>query len=133
MRRLVTGCLAVTASIVAAGSPAVAAAAPPPAPKPPPLANSCFALRSAATGRFVAPADTGYRTDSTAASGFYWKPVTLRGFLPPGQPGTRIAPVAAATATRANTPGPATAWRVVFSGKRTVVLRSLSDGRLLGA
>jgi hypothetical protein len=134
MRRLVTGCLAVAASIAVLGSaPGVLAATSGARSfKTPHLANACFSLRSEATGRFVGPADGEYRADSPAPSGFFWKPTTLLDFLPQDQGGALLAAGPDATAIRASTPGPAATWRAIFVARRTIALRSISDGRVLG-
>ena len=88
MRRLLTGGLAVVAALAVLAAPAGAAKA-----KKAPLlrlANGCFVLRSVATGRFVGPAGDTYRADQptvTTASAFFWKPATLRSYLPQDQAG----------------------------------------------
>ena len=135
MRRLVTGCLAVAASIGAcASASSVLAATSGARPfKTPHLANACFALRSEATGRFVGSAGATYRADAPAASGFFWKPTTLRDFLPQDQGGALLGVGPDATVARAGSPGPSTAWRVTYVARRTITLRSVADGTQLGA
>jgi hypothetical protein len=135
MRRLVTGCLAVTASIgLYASAPSALAVTSGARPfKTPHLANACFALRSEATGRFVGSAGTAYRADVRAASGFFWKPTTLRDFVPQDQSGALLGLGPDATVVRADSPGPSTAWRVTYVGRRTVTLRSVAGGTQLAA
>ncbi len=135
MRRLLTGGLAVVAALgLIAGSPAAPRRAE--KPKVPRLANACFALRSEATGRFVGVNGDGYRADqpglSTAAA-FFWKPATLRSYLPQDRSGGLLAVGGSGAVTRAVTPGPATEWAVVRGPRGTVGLQSVSDGGRLAA
>jgi microsomal dipeptidase-like Zn-dependent dipeptidase len=132
MRRVVTGGLALTVTMVALAAASSSLAAQR-LPRGPHLANACFALRSEATGRFVASADHGYRADGSAPSGFFWKPASLRDFLPQDQGGALLAVGPDASVARAVSPGPATAWRVIQVTRRTIALRSVGDGLVLGA
>jgi hypothetical protein len=133
MRRLVTGCLAAAASIIVLGAPpALAATKGSSSAKAPHLANSCFALRSETTGKFVGPSSGGYRADYPVATGFFWKPASLRDFLPL-DPAGRLLGVGQGGVVRAASPGPDTAWRAIFVGGRTISLRSRADGRELAA
>jgi microsomal dipeptidase-like Zn-dependent dipeptidase len=130
VRRLLTGGLAVAAAL-AASLPVAAAAKPKGAPLGPTLANACFALRSAATGGFLAPVGDGYRADQ-AASGLFWKPATLASYLPQDR-GERLLGVRPDGAiVRADGPGPATQWGLRrIRGNRVAVYFS-ADGRQLG-
>ena len=65
MRRLVTGGLAV-AALIAGGCLVPGSAAAAPGARGPHIANACFALRSAATGRYVGVSGQGYRVDQRA-------------------------------------------------------------------
>src|SRR5512133_161988 len=132
MRRVVTGGLALTVTLVALAAASSSLAAQR-LPRRPHLANACFALRSEATGRFVALVDHGYRADGSAPSGFFWKPASLRDFLPQDQGGALLAVGPDASVARAVSPGPATAWRVIQVTRRTIALRSVGDGLVLGA
>ena len=131
MRRCVTGCLAVGAAIAALGSSAAAA----PVEKkigPAQLANSCFALRSDLTGRFVGISGDVYRADqaneATAAS-FFWKPSTLETYLPQDQMGRLLGVRAGGEVGRAESPGPATEWSVRRLGRGARLF--FRDGRQL--
>src|SRR5215475_11309096 len=130
MRRLVTGCLAAAASIAVLGvpPPGLAATKGSSSPRAPHLANSCFALRSETTGKFVSPGRGSYRADSPVATGFFWKPASLRDFLPLDPAGGLLG-IGQRGVVRAASPGPDTAWRAVFLGGRTIALRSRADGR----
>lgn len=133
MRRLPIGGLAVVAALVLAAG-GVSAAPKAREPKSVHLANACFALRSVATGRFVGASGDGYRADQSAlssAAALFWKPATLRTYLPQ-DPGGRLLGVTAAGAVgRLSTPGPATQWAVGqnIAGRFSL---GLADGRQLG-
>ena len=136
MRRLMTGCLAAVTAIVAlgaAGSPAAQHRAK--APPIPRLANACFALRSVATGRYVALSGDGYRADQpteATAAAFFWKPTSVRSFLPQDQ-GSRLPGAGPGGAVaRTDLPGPTTDWSVVAVRGRAVALRLVGDRRQLG-
>jgi microsomal dipeptidase-like Zn-dependent dipeptidase len=133
VRRLPIGGLAVVAALVLATG-GVSAAPKAREPKPVHLANACFALRSVATGRFVGVSGDGYRADQSAlssAAAFFWKPATLRTYLPQ-DPGGRLLGVTAVGAVgRLATPGPATQWAVGQNVAGRSSLR-LADGRQLG-
>jgi hypothetical protein len=119
-----TGCLAVGVAIAAIGPIASTAAAP--AGKkiePVHLANSCFALRSALTGRFVGPSGDTYRADqptSASAAAFFWKPATLRTFLPHDQAGRMLTANADGRVGGTETAGPAAEWSVPHLGNQGV-------------
>ncbi len=102
------------------------------APHEPRLANACFSLRSVATGRFVGPAGAGYRADGSAPAGFFWKPTTLRDFLPQDQAGGLLG-VGGGGLARADSPGPGSEWRVIPAARRAIELRSQAIGQLLRA
>jgi microsomal dipeptidase-like Zn-dependent dipeptidase len=135
MRRLVTGGLAAAALIAGCCLvPGSAAAAP--GARGPHIANACFALRSAATGRYVGVSGQGYRadhqTEGTAAA-FFWKPSSLRSYLPMDQGGSLLGLNADGSVGRQATPGPASDWTVLASGRRSVLVRTLSQRRWLTA
>jgi microsomal dipeptidase-like Zn-dependent dipeptidase len=133
MRRCVTGCLALGVAIAALGGSAdVDAASAASKRKPVHLANACFALRSVATGRFVGMSGAGYRADqptSATAAVFFWKPASLRTYLPQDQAG-RLLGAGSNGVVGAETPGPATQWAVARTTRRAVSLFSV-DGRQL--
>ena len=134
MRRLLTGGLAVVAAIAALGlGSGGAAVAKKGKTSKPILANACFALQSVTTGRFVGSAGNGYRADqpseSTAAA-FFWKPATLRTYLPQDPDGLLLG-VDGGQVRRLPMPGPATEW-ALGQRKDGRVSLSLADGRQLG-
>jgi microsomal dipeptidase-like Zn-dependent dipeptidase len=134
MRRLLTGGLAVAAAL-AVITGAAGAAKVKKTPHAPRLANACFALRSVATGGFVALAGDTYRADQptvASAAHFFWKPATLSSYLPMDQAGKLLAVRGDGALGRAETPGPATQWAVRPVGRRTVSI-SFIDGRRLAA
>jgi Membrane dipeptidase (Peptidase family M19) len=133
MRRCVTGCLAVGAMVAAIGPVASPAAAPLGKVKAVHLANSCFALRSALTGRFVGISGDTYRADhgGATAAAFFWKPATLRSYLPQDQEGRLLSVREGGTVGRAATAGPATEWFAPRLGRRARFF--LRDGRQLAA
>ena len=135
MRRLVTGGLAVAALIAGCCLvPGSAAAAP--GARGPHIANACFALRSGATGRYVGVSGQGYqadqRTEGTAAA-FFWKPSSLRSYLPMDQSGSLLGLNADGSVGRQATSGPASDWTARLSGRRSVRLRALTQRRWLTA
>jgi hypothetical protein len=135
MRRLLTGCLAVAAAL-AALSPVVGAAKVKRKPHAPRLANACFALRSAETGRFVGTAGDAYRADQptgASAAAFFWKPATLRSYLPQDQGGQLIAVRGDGSVGRSETPGPATQWAVKRVAGGAVAISFTANGRQLAA
>jgi microsomal dipeptidase-like Zn-dependent dipeptidase len=96
------------------------------------LANACFALRSVATGRFVGVSTDGYRADQpSAAAPFFWKPATLRTYLPQDPAGGLLSVRPGGLVGRAETPGQATQWAVAPVSRRAVALFS-TDGHQLG-
>jgi len=134
MRRLLTGGLAVIVALAASSLAAVAK--PKKAPHAPHLANACFALRSVATGRFVGPVGEGFRADQpslASAAAFFWKPATLRSYLPQDQAGNLLAVTGAGSVGRAATPGPATQWGVKAVTGKAVKVSFFADGRQLAA
>jgi microsomal dipeptidase-like Zn-dependent dipeptidase len=135
MRRLLTGGLAVAAAISALG-PATLSQAAGRGVTGPQLANGCFALRSAATGRFLVVSGDGYRADQPTMAGaaaFFWKPSTLRSFLPQDQTGRLLSAHPGGAVGRDESPSAATEWAVAPASRRKVSLVSLTDGRRLGA
>ncbi len=133
MRRLLTGGLAVAAALAVFSAPAGAAKAK--KATPPRLANGCFVLRSAETGRFVGPSGDTYRADqptATTASPFFWKPATLRSYLPQDQEGRFLTVVGGGLIRRSDSPAPTTEWAVRPAGKRAVAIVFFADGRRLG-
>jgi microsomal dipeptidase-like Zn-dependent dipeptidase len=133
MRRLLTGGLAVAAAISALGPAALSSAASRGVTGPK-LANGCFALRSAATGRFVGAVGDGYRADQApaAATAFFWKPATLRSYLPQDQAGRLLGARSAGAVGPEVAPGPATQWALIRASDRAVGFRSVADGSRLG-
>ena len=137
MRRLLTGGLAVVAAIAALGLvPGGSGAAKKPRPlRSIHLANTCFALRSSATGRFVGISGETYRADqpskSTAAR-FFWKPATLASFLPQDQGGRLLGVKEDGSIGRAVAPGQAALWSVSFLPRGRAALFSPTAGRHLG-
>jgi microsomal dipeptidase-like Zn-dependent dipeptidase len=132
MRRLLTGGLAVVA--VTAGLAAGTQAAKVKKPPAPHLANACFALRSAETGRFIGPNGDAYRADqptAATASAFFWKPATLRSYLPSDQDGKLPTLAGGGLIRRLDNPGPATEWAVKRAAGRMVSLVFFADGRPL--
>jgi microsomal dipeptidase-like Zn-dependent dipeptidase len=133
MRRLLTGGLAVAAALAVFSAPA-GAAKPKKTPQPR-LANRCFALSSAETGRFVGPAGDGYRADQPAAataSAFFWKPSTLRSYLPQDQAGRFLTVVGGGLIRTSDSPAPTTEWAVRPARGRAVSIVFFADGRRLG-
>ncbi|HEY6638925.1 MAG TPA: hypothetical protein VIZ61_14705 [Solirubrobacterales bacterium] len=103
--------------------------------KPAHLANACFALRSVSTGRFLGTSGETYRADQpgrTRAAAFFWKPSSLRSYLPMDQDGRLLALGSAGAIGRTQSPGPATDWRVSQSG-RALSLRPVGQRRSLAA
>jgi microsomal dipeptidase-like Zn-dependent dipeptidase len=137
MRRRVTGCLALGAALAALVLPtSTAGAAAERAAKPLHLANACFALRSVSMGRYVGASGETYRADQPAggtASAFFWKPSSLRSYLPMDRDGRLIALGSGGVIGRAQSPGPATDWRVTQSSGRALSLRPLGQRRSLAA
>jgi microsomal dipeptidase-like Zn-dependent dipeptidase len=127
--------MAVVAAITALGLVAsgVGAAQKGTERKPVHLANACFALRSVATGRFVGLSGDGYGATqpSGSAAPFFWKPATLRSYLPQDPGGRLLGVSAGGSVVRADTPGPATQWAVRPVSGREMALVS-SGGRQLG-
>ncbi len=135
MRRLLTGSLAVAAAISALGLPALSQAAGRGVTGPQ-LANGCFALRSAASGRFLVVSGDGYRADGSTKAGaaaFFWKPSTLRSYLPQDQAEGLLSARSGGAVGRDASPSPATEWAVHAATRRAVELVSLADGGQLGA
>jgi microsomal dipeptidase-like Zn-dependent dipeptidase len=132
MRRSLTGCLTVAVAM-AALAPMASAAPVAQKIKPVHLANACFGLRSGLTGRFVGTSGDTYRADQPAGAGtaFFWKPASLRSYLPQDRDGQLLAVGAGPGVGRSGTPGPATQWVVEPLGKRTWIFSS--DGRQLAA
>ncbi len=136
LRRLLTGGVAVVAAITALGMLAsgVGAAGKVREPKAAHLANACFALRSVETGRFVGISGDGYRADqatAATAAAFFWKPASLRTYLPQDQGNLLLGVDSSGQARRLPTPGPATQWAVDQDSRRRVSL-TLVGGRRLG-
>jgi microsomal dipeptidase-like Zn-dependent dipeptidase len=135
MRRLVTGGLAV-AALIAGCCLVPGSAATAPGARGPHIANACFALRSAATGRYVGVNGQGYRADQQTegtAAAFFWKPASLRSYLPMDQGGSLLGLNAGGSVGRQATPGPASDWTLLPSGRRSVRVRALSQRRWLTA
>jgi microsomal dipeptidase-like Zn-dependent dipeptidase len=102
--------------------------------KPVHLANACFALRSVETGRFVGVSGDGYRANqptAATAAAFFWKPASLRTYLPQDQGNLLLGVDAGGQVRRLSTPGRATQWAVRQGPGRRVNL-FLVDGRRLG-
>jgi microsomal dipeptidase-like Zn-dependent dipeptidase len=84
------------------------------------LANHCFAMKSAPTGRVV-------------AGPLYFKPTSLGGYLIHDTDGRLLAVGQGDEVTRTPLPGPAAEWAVSRGRHRTFWLRSSATGRLLVA
>jgi hypothetical protein len=137
MRRSLTGCLTVAVAIAVLGSVPSGSAGAPKAGKTNAvhLANACFALRSVGSGRFVGVSGDGFRVagaSGATAAPFFWKPATLRTYLPQDPGGRLLGVSAAGSVERAETPGPATQWSVKPVSGREVTL-VFTDGRQLAA
>jgi microsomal dipeptidase-like Zn-dependent dipeptidase len=98
--------------------PAVAAARPGPPRTRYDLANRCFALKSAPTGR-------------VATGPLYFKPTSLGGYLIRDTDGQLLSVGERDTVTRAPLPGPSAEWAATRGPHRTFRLRSSATGRLL--
>ena len=131
-----TGCLVLGVAIAALGT--VGSTAAPPGGKginPPRLANACFALRSASTGRFVGASGDSYRADQptrATAAAFFWKPVTLGSYVAMDQQGRLLGVTPNGSVGRAEAPGPATQWAVAFLSRGRATLFSAAARRHLG-
>jgi microsomal dipeptidase-like Zn-dependent dipeptidase len=135
MRRLLTGGLAVVAAlaVLPAGAGTAKTRKPSPLPR---LANACFALRSVETGRFVGPSGDTYRADqptAATAAAFFWKPATLRSFLPQDQTGDLLAVRADGLIGRTDSPGPQTEWSMKSIRRNEVSVRFVADRDQLAA
>jgi microsomal dipeptidase-like Zn-dependent dipeptidase len=134
MRRLVTGGLA--AGLIAGCCLVPGSAAAAPGARGPHIANACFALRSAATGRYVGVNGQGYRADQQTegtAAAFFWKPSNLRSYLPMDQGGSLLGLNADGSLGRQATPGRASDWTALSAGRRSVRLRALTQRHWLTA
>ena len=98
--------------------PAVAAARPGPPRTRYDLANRCFALKSAPTGR-------------VATGPLYFKPTSLGGYLIRDTDGQLLSVGERDTVTRAPLPGPPAEWAASRGRHSTFKLRSSATGRLL--
>ena len=137
MRRCVTGCLALGVTLAVLLPPTgTAGAARKKQAEPVHLANACFALRSALTGRYVGASGDTYRADRPGLGGaaaFFWKPSSLRSYLPMDREGRLLAVGPGGAIGRTQSPGPATDWRVSQSSGRAVSLRPVGQRRSLTA
>ena len=137
MRRCVTGCLALGVTLAVLLPPTgTAGAARKKQAEPVHLANACFALRSVSTGRYVGPSGDTYRADRPGRGGaaaFFWKPSSLRSYLPMDREGRLLAVGPGGAIGRTQSPGPATDWRVSQSSGRAVSLRPVGQRRSLTA
>ena len=137
MRRCVTGCLALGVTLAVLLPPTgTAGAARKKQAEPVHLANACFALRSALTGRYVGASGDTYRADRPGRGGaaaFFWKPSSLRSYLPMDREGRLLAVGPGGAIGRTQSPGPATDWRVSQSSGRAVSLRPVGQRRSLTA
>jgi microsomal dipeptidase-like Zn-dependent dipeptidase len=90
------------------------------------LANSCFALRSQATGAFVAATIDGYRADAsrTGAARFYLKPSGLDTYLPYDQGGRLMAARGTDAVGRDAGAGPSSEWRLPRLSKDSFAITS---------
>jgi microsomal dipeptidase-like Zn-dependent dipeptidase len=134
MCRWVTGCLALAAAL-AALVPSTAGAAAQKKTEPVHLSSACFALRSVLTGRFIGASGETYRADQpgrASAAAFFWKPSSLRSYLPMDPDGRLLALGSGGAIGRTQSPGPATDWRVSQSGS-ALSLRPVGQRRSLAA
>jgi microsomal dipeptidase-like Zn-dependent dipeptidase len=137
MRRCVTGCLALGVTLaVLLPSTGTAAATAKKQAEPVHLANACFALRSVSTGKYVAASGETYRADHPgrgSSAAFFWKPSSLRTYLPMDRDGRLLAVGPGGAIGRTQSPGPATDWRVSQSSGRALSLRPVGQRRSLAA
>jgi hypothetical protein len=98
------------------------------------LANRCFALRAAGTGRYVVAAGDGYRVDQRrlrSAAVFFLKPSGLGTYLPFDATGLLISARGSDGIGRDAAPAPATEWRILRVARRRWAVRSTPSGRQL--
>ncbi len=98
------------------------------------LSSRCFAIASAADGRFVAPAGTGYRADRprAAAMAFYLKPAALGRYLLYDRGGELLSAAGPGEAAgREPSPGKPTEWALVRSSRTAFTLSSVANRRQL--
>jgi microsomal dipeptidase-like Zn-dependent dipeptidase len=99
------------------------------------LANDCFALASAASGKFGAIADDlsyeASRTDQSGATPLYLKPTGIGTYMLGDPTGGLMAVSAAGQVTRATAPGPPAEWAISKRGASSFSIASTADGRKL--
>ena len=133
-RRVGAGCAAVAAAALLA-MPPLTARANADAPSRFELANRCVAIKSAATGDFVAVAEpSSYRLDEPTKAGaaaFHLKPSGLGRYLPFDQDGGLPSASGGAGLSRVTDPGPDTEWMVrAASGRSFKITSSAGDETL---
>ena len=99
------------------------------------LANSCFAMRTAA-GKFVIAAGNGYRgdgSDAASAPAFYFKPSGLGTYLPQDQDGKLLSAHGIDAIGRDDVPGPRTEWTLRGDSTGPLAIVSTATGRKLSA
>ena len=133
-RRVGAGCAAVAAAALLT-MPPLTARANADAPSRFELANRCVAIKSAATGDFVAVAEpSSYRLDEPTKAGaaaFHLKPSGLGRYLPFDQDGGLPSASGGAGLSRVTNPGPDTEWMVrAASGRSFKITSSAGDETL---
>ena len=100
------------------------------------LANRCWALASASTGKLVATSGDGYRVKArskAAAADLYLKPTRLGAYLVYDQGARLMAAADRRTVERAEHPGKVAQWAPKRAPHRTFEITSTSNGRRLAA
>ncbi len=104
-------------------------------PSRPDLANGCFALGSAATGRFVAIREgAGYGADrrtKAGAAAFYLKPTDLATYMLQDLDRKLMAVDSAGAVSRAGSPGEPAEWAIRRVSEGSFSIASTADGRQL--
>ena len=98
------------------------------------LVNGCFGLRSAATGRLVARAGTGYAASARRLRGAYrlrMQAAALGRYLLLGSDRALVGVDSGGGVSAASTPADSTVWRVTGARGGSFVLTSVSSGRTL--
>jgi microsomal dipeptidase-like Zn-dependent dipeptidase len=128
------GCVAVAAATLLL-MPALTARADADGPSGFELANRCVAIKSAASGHFVAVADpSSYRLDEpskTGAAAFHLKPSGLGRYLPFDHDGGLLSASVGAGLSRVTDPGPDTEWMVRSASGRSFEITSSAGDEML--
>ncbi len=97
------------------------------------LANRCFALASASSGRFVEAVADGYRAGPRregSGAAFYMKPTRLGDYMLYDQ-GRRLLATRSGAVERSTDPGPAAEWAPSRRSRGSFRIHSTADRRLL--